>query len=113
MTKLTFLSVLAPEDFDRTSLKPSAPAAERLSFPTASPVSILPFTSVAFEGDTMTYTSTPRLLQTVAAVAASRPNANATSSSLPLSTYTGSAVVLAISAGMAMAVATGIAALLI
>ncbi|KDN71229.1 putative beta-Ig-H3/fasciclin [Colletotrichum sublineola] len=35
-------SVLSPGDFDRASLTPSAPAAERLAFPGASPVSSLP-----------------------------------------------------------------------
>ncbi|CAD0089680.1 unnamed protein product, partial [Aureobasidium mustum] len=86
---------------------------DTLSFPSASPVAVLPFTSVAFEGDTMTYTSTPRLLQTIAAVATSRPIANATSSSPPLATYTGSGISLATSAAMVMAVAIGVAALLI
>ena len=111
--KLTDHSVLAPGDFDRSSVEPSAPAAERLSFPSASPVAVLPFTSVAFEGDTMTYASTPRLLQTIAAVATSEPIANATSSNPPLATYTGSAISLATSAAMVMAVAIGVAALLI
>ncbi|KAG9603399.1 FAS1 domain-containing protein, partial [Aureobasidium melanogenum] len=106
-------TVLAPGEFDRSSLKPSALAAERLSFPSASPVAVLPFTSVAFEGDTMTYTSTPRLLQTIAAVATSRPTANGTSSTPPLATYTGHAVSLATSATMIMAVAIGVAALLV
>ncbi|KAG9746240.1 FAS1 domain-containing protein, partial [Aureobasidium melanogenum] len=106
-------TVLAPGEFNRSSLEPSVPAAERLSFPSASPVTILPFTSVAFEGDTMTYTSTPRLLQTIAAVGTSRPNVNGTSSTPPLATYTGLAVSLATSATMVMAVAIGVAALLI
>ncbi|KAH0344384.1 FAS1 domain-containing protein, partial [Aureobasidium melanogenum] len=106
-------TVLAPEEFDRSSLKPSAPAAERLSFPSASPVAVLPFTNVAFEGDTMTYTSTPHLLQTIAAVATSRPNANGTSPTPPLATYTGFAVSLATSAIMVMAVAIGVAALMV
>ena len=107
---LNFPSVLAPGEFNRSSLMPSAAAAERLSFPSASSVAVLPFTSVAFEGDTMTYASTPRLLQTVAAVATSRPSA---SSSPPLATYTGSAISLATSGGaMVMALAVGVAALL-
>ncbi|CAD0088478.1 unnamed protein product, partial [Aureobasidium vineae] len=106
-------AVLAPGEFNRSSLKPSAAAADRLSFPSASSVAVLPFTSVAFEGDTMTYTSTPHLLQTVAAVATSRPNANATTSSPPLATYTGSAISLASSVAMVMALAVCVAALLI
>ncbi|KAI4853551.1 FAS1 domain-containing protein [Aureobasidium sp. EXF-8845] len=105
--------VLAPGEFNRSSLKPAAPAVERLSFPSASSVAVLPFTSVAFEGDAMTYASTPRLLQTVAAVATSRPSATATSLSPPLATYTGSAINLATSRAMVMAFAVGIAALLI
>ncbi|CAD0016460.1 unnamed protein product [Aureobasidium pullulans] len=76
--------------------------------------------TVAFEGDTMTYSSTPALLQTVAAVATSRsnaaatsrPTADATTSSPPLATYTGSAISLTTSAAMIMALAVGIAALL-
>ncbi|KAI4851462.1 FAS1 domain-containing protein [Aureobasidium sp. EXF-8845] len=106
-------TVLAPGEFNRSSLNPSAPAVERLSFPSASSVAVLPFTSVAFEGDTMTYATTPRLLQTVAAVATSRPSATVTSSSPPLATYTGSAISLATSGAMVMAFAVGLAALLI
>ncbi|CAD0057701.1 unnamed protein product [Aureobasidium pullulans] len=76
--------------------------------------------TAAFEGDTMTYSSTPALLQTVAAVATSRsnaaatsrPTANATSPSPPLATYTGSAIGLTTRAAMVMALAVGIAALL-
>ncbi|THX52354.1 FAS1 domain-containing protein [Aureobasidium pullulans] len=113
-------TVLAPGEFDRASLQPFAAAAERVAFPSASAVSKLPFTSVAFEGGTMTYSSTPALLQTVAAIATSRsnaaatsrPTANATTSSPPLATYTGSAIGLTTSAAMAMALAVGIAALL-
>ncbi|KAI5206025.1 FAS1 domain-containing protein [Aureobasidium subglaciale] len=116
-------TVLAPGEFDRASLEPSALAADRLSFPNASKVAKLPFTSFAFEGDLMTYSSTPALLQTVAAVAtgASRSAAtpattttasNGSSTSPPLATYTGSAISLATSGAMVMAVAVGVAALL-
>jgi hypothetical protein len=105
-------SVLAPSEFNRSSLKPSAAAAERLSFPSASSVAVLPFTSVAFDGDTMTYASTPRLLQTVAAVATSRPSATTTSSSPPPAAYTGSAISLVTSGAMVMVIAVGVAALL-
>ncbi|KAI5200197.1 FAS1 domain-containing protein [Aureobasidium subglaciale] len=115
-------TVLAPGEFDRAALEPSARAADRLSFPNASKVVRLPFTSVAFEGDLMTYSSTPALLQTVAAVAtgASRSDAatsatttsNGSSTSPPLATYTGSAISLATSGVMLMAVAVGVAALL-
>ncbi|THY85808.1 FAS1 domain-containing protein [Aureobasidium pullulans] len=113
-------TVLAPGEFDRASLQSSAAAAERVAFPSASAVAKLPFTSVAFEGDIMTYSSTPALLQTVAAVATSRsntaatsrPTANATTSSPPLASYTGSAIGLTTSAAMIMALAVGIAALL-
>jgi hypothetical protein len=61
----------------------------------------------------MTYASTPRLLQTVAAVATSHPIASTTSSNPPLATYTGSAINLATSGAMVMAFALGVAALLI
>ncbi|ORY08812.1 FAS1 domain-containing protein [Clohesyomyces aquaticus] len=61
-------TVLAPGPFNRSSLKPSAPASERLAFPSATPVLSLPFSSLAFAGDLMTYTTTPELLKTVAAV---------------------------------------------
>ncbi|KAI5269637.1 FAS1 domain-containing protein [Aureobasidium subglaciale] len=115
-------TVLAPGEFDRATLEPSALAADRLSFPNASKVAKLPFTSVAFEGDLMTYPSTPALLQTVAAVAtgASRSAAatpatttsNGSSTSPPLVTYTGSAISLVTSGVMVMVVAVGVAALL-
>ncbi|KAF2120026.1 FAS1 domain-containing protein [Lophiotrema nucula] len=84
-------SVLAPGDFDRTSLEPSAPASERLAFPNASFVSALPFSSVAFAGDLMTYTTTPVLLQTVAAVPTplSEANASATTTTSSLPQFTG------------------------
>jgi hypothetical protein len=69
MLTYLFLSVLSPGEFDRASLKPSAPASERLAFPNATAVSDLPFSSISFIGDLMQYTSTPVLLQTMAAVA--------------------------------------------
>lgn len=61
----------------------------------------------------MSYTSNPRLLQTIAAVVKSQPNANAISFSPSLATYTRSDVSLATSAAMVMAVAASVAALLI
>jgi hypothetical protein len=61
----------------------------------------------------MTYASTPRLLQTVAAVATSRASATTTSSSPPPATYTGSAISLITSGAMVMVIAVGVAALLI
>ncbi|KAF2728816.1 FAS1 domain-containing protein [Polyplosphaeria fusca] len=104
-------SVLSPGEFDRASLKPSANASERLAFPNATSVSSLPFTSVTFGGDLMTYTTTPELLQTVAAVATPTKGGNAnmtTSSGLPMATGAGSGlfpgVVLALSMAMAVAV---------
>ncbi|PVH91550.1 Fasciclin-domain-containing protein [Periconia macrospinosa] len=74
-------NVLAPAPFDRSSLKPSAPASERLAFPSATRVEQLPFTSVSFAFDAGSYTTTPVLLQTIAA-AAPRP-ANATTTTTP------------------------------
>ncbi|KAI8933658.1 hypothetical protein NX059_009379 [Plenodomus lindquistii] len=54
---------IAPGPFDRASLKPDAPASERLAFPNATPVSQLPFSTVSFGGDLITFTTTPELLQ--------------------------------------------------
>ncbi|CRK31825.1 hypothetical protein BN1723_014559 [Verticillium longisporum] len=71
-------SVLNLEVFDRNTLTPSAPAADRVAFPNASPVSKLPFSSVSFGNDLATYT-TPALLSTMAAVATPTPEGEATS----------------------------------
>ncbi|KAK2040870.1 Fasciclin-domain-containing protein [Colletotrichum somersetense] len=109
-------SVLSPGDFDRASLKPSAPAAERLAFPGASSVSSLPFSSVSFATDLMAYTTTPTLLQTVAAVAtatASATIATTTLSSQPVPVPTSSGSGLFSSAIIPLSFAMGIAALLI
>ncbi|KAJ2998193.1 hypothetical protein NUW58_g399 [Xylaria curta] len=83
-------SVLSLGDFDRASLKPSAPASERVAFPRASPVSTLPFSSVAFSTDRMTYTTTLELLQTIAAIATPSAEATMTLSGQPVPTQTGS-----------------------
>jgi hypothetical protein len=115
----TLTSVLAPGDFDRASLSPSAPASERLAFPNATVVQLedLPFTSVAFAGDTMTYMTTPVLLQTVAAVATStaHPTMNnatmTTSSGLP--EFTGAANALFPGAVIVLMAAFGTAASLV
>ncbi|KXJ87477.1 FAS1 domain-containing protein [Microdochium bolleyi] len=74
-------NVIAPGAFDRKTLNPSAPPESRLAFPSATPVSQLPFSSVSFAGD-MTYTATPTLLQTLAAVptAPAAPSASASAS---------------------------------
>lgn len=122
-------SVLAPGEFDRASLKPSASAAARVAFPGATPVSHLPLASVslAFGGDLMTYTTTPELLKTVAALVI--PTATATvsgstlstgasksataSRSAPLSEFTGGATGLPAAKGAALAGAFGIAAFLV
>ncbi|KAK7932700.1 hypothetical protein PG985_003412 [Apiospora marii] len=87
-------SVLSPlgGDFDRaSSLTPSKPASERLAFAGASAVSKLPFSSISFGGDLMGYTTTPVLLQTMAAVATTASSSsaaatNATTSSVPVPT---------------------------
>ena len=118
-----FRSVLSPAPFDRASLNPYAPASQRLAFPNASAVSVLPFSSVVnpFFGDQMTYTTTPRLLQTVAAVATPRGNANVTTSrsAMPTATetgivpFTGAGTGLLPGASIALAVAVGAAALIV
>jgi hypothetical protein len=104
---------LSPGDFDRASLEPSAPASERIAFPNASSVSILPFSSVAFSTDLMTYTTTPELLQTVAAVATPLANATFTNSSPPVPISTGAGSGLFPSAVLALSIAIGIAGFLI
>ncbi|KAK6225460.1 hypothetical protein QIS74_01507 [Colletotrichum tabaci] len=106
-------SVLSPGNFDRASLEPSAPASERLAFPSASSVSSLPFSSVSFATDLMRYTATPRLLQTVAAVATPAANATTTASSQPVPVPTGSGSGLLPGAVAVLSVAAGIAAFLI
>jgi hypothetical protein len=74
--------VLSPGEFDRASLMPSAPASERIAFPSASavPLSALPFTNIAFQGDQETYTKTPVLLQTIIAIATPTAGAGNTTS---------------------------------
>ncbi|KAI1874105.1 uncharacterized protein JN550_002684 [Neoarthrinium moseri] len=106
-------SVLNPAQFDRGSLKPSAPASERVAFPNASPVSNLPFTSVSFAFDHMTYTTTPVLLQTVAAVPTASASATTTKSSSPTSVATGAGTGIFPSVVLALSVAMGIAAFLV
>ncbi|KAH7390790.1 FAS1 domain-containing protein [Phaeosphaeria sp. MPI-PUGE-AT-0046c] len=111
-------SVLAPGPFDRASLKPAAPAAERLAFPSASAVSALPFpsASLAFFGDLMTYTTTPALLKTAAAVATKgsmKVSASATPTGPQMSTFTGAASNVMTNAGMALSMAVGIVAIVL
>ncbi|KAI1868861.1 hypothetical protein JX265_006840 [Neoarthrinium moseri] len=106
-------SVLNPAQFDRGSLKTSAPASERVAFPNASPVSNLPFTSVSFAFDHMTYTTTPVLLQTVAAVPTASASATTTKSSSPTSVATGAGTGIFPSVVLALSVAMGIAAFLV
>ncbi|KAJ4301398.1 hypothetical protein N0V90_003490 [Kalmusia sp. IMI 367209] len=101
-------SVLSPGEFDRASLKPSAPASERLAFPNASSVSKLPFSSVAFATDRMGYTTTPALLQTVAAVATPVASATTTSSQ-PGPEYTGAGSGLSPEMVLALPFAVGMA----
>ncbi|EDU42841.1 Secreted and surface protein containing fasciclin-like repeats [Pyrenophora tritici-repentis] len=106
-------SVLSPlQPFDRASLKPAAPAADRVAFDGATSVSALPFTSasLAFAGDLMTFTTTPELLKTVAALATPTAAANATKTGSPMETFTGAASGLLPGAGLALGAAVGIAA---
>ncbi|CAJ2509673.1 Uu.00g146990.m01.CDS01 [Anthostomella pinea] len=74
-------SVLSPGPFDRSSLEPSTPASDRVAFPDASFVSSLPFSSIAFSTDHMAYSTTPVLLQTIAAVSPQQAEANTTTTS--------------------------------
>ena len=112
MLNWLLLSVLSPGDFDRAFFEPSAPVSERLAFPNASSVSSLPFSSVAFAGDLMTYTTTPVLLQTVAAFATPLANATITTSSGP-AIATGAGNGLFPGAVLAVSVAISIAAFII
>ena len=112
MLNWLLLSVLSPGDFDRAFFEPSAPVSERLAFPNASSVSSLPFSSVAFAGDLMTYTTTPVLLQTVAAFATPLANATITTSSGP-AIGTGAGNGLFPGAVLAVSVAISIATILI
>jgi hypothetical protein len=87
---LIIYSVLAPAAFDRTSLKPSAPASERLAFPSATPVASLLFSSVSFFGDLETYSTTAELLRTLKAVPTVAANATTTPAiATPTSSSTG------------------------
>ncbi|KAJ3940652.1 uncharacterized protein N0V96_009663 [Colletotrichum fioriniae] len=107
----------SPGNFDRSSLKPAAPASERIAFSGASSVSSLPFTSVSFATDMMAFTATPSLLQTIAAVA----TATATGAANATATPSGKPTTVPISGGsnlfpgiiLALSVATGFAAFLI
>ncbi|KAK8090507.1 hypothetical protein PG994_000012 [Apiospora phragmitis] len=77
-------NVIFSPSLGNVTVKSLWPASERLAFDGASPVSKLPFSSVSFGGDLMAYTTTPVLLQTVAAVATASAAANATVSSSPV-----------------------------
>ncbi|KAF2853619.1 Fasciclin-domain-containing protein [Plenodomus tracheiphilus IPT5] len=102
-------SVIAPGPFDRASLRPAAPASERLAFPNASSVSKLPFSTVSFGDDLMTYTTTPELLKTVVAVATPLGNPTLTTSG-QLPAFTGAGNELSPRAIAALPVAMGFAA---
>ncbi|KAJ4399129.1 hypothetical protein N0V91_009661 [Didymella pomorum] len=121
-------SVLAPGNFSRSNLTPSAPPASRIAFPGATPVSHLPLASsgLAFFGDVMTYSTTPELLKTVAALATPTPNMGVSttasavtgmttatrSASASMTEFTGAAGGLGATKGAALAGAVGVAALL-
>ncbi|KAF2018587.1 Fasciclin-domain-containing protein [Aaosphaeria arxii CBS 175.79] len=107
-------NVIAPGSFDRASLKPSAPASERLAFPSATPVASLPFSSISFATDLMAYTTTPELLKTVAAIATPTGNAGAaTTTSSGVTEFTGSANAVLPGAVAAVVGAFGVAGALI
>lgn len=107
------ISVLSPGDFDRASLEPATPASERLAFDNASSVSSLPFSTIAFAGDTMTYTTTPELLQTIAAVTtpSTAASVTTTSQSTPIATATGNGLFPCVV--LALSVAVGVATFLV
>ncbi|KAJ4986665.1 hypothetical protein SVAN01_07851 [Stagonosporopsis vannaccii] len=118
-------SVLAPGEFDRASLQPFAAAPERVAFPGASSISHLPLAtaSLAFGGDLMTYTTTPELLKTVAALAVPTASVSSVSASSTLATatrsqpapateFTGGANMLMAAKGAALAGVFGFAAFL-
>jgi hypothetical protein len=92
-------------------LKPSVPAAERLAFPNATAVTKLPFPEgqIAFLTDLMAYTTTPRLLQTVAVVATPTANFAASTSKPSIAAFTGAGNAQLPRAGPALAVAVGVA----
>ncbi|KAH9880715.1 hypothetical protein IAQ61_001009 [Plenodomus lingam] len=94
---------------DRASLEPDAPGSKRLAFPNASAVLQLPFFTVSFGDDSMKYTTTPKLLKTVAAVATPTGEPTLTGSGqLPAFTGAGSRISLGVVA--ALPVAMGFAA---
>ncbi|KAL1591689.1 hypothetical protein SLS60_011688 [Paraconiothyrium brasiliense] len=117
-------SVLSPGEFNRDSLTPSANASERVAFPSASsvPISELPFSSIAFQGDQETYSTTPALLQTWIAAATPTSGASTTGNGSGQSTpaptgqqqqFPGAASGLVPVAAMALSVAVGAAAVLL
>ncbi|OSS45675.1 hypothetical protein B5807_09514 [Epicoccum nigrum] len=106
-------SVLAPGEFDRASLKPSASVTERVAFPGASSLSELPLPApTVFVGDMMTYSTTAELLKTVAAVATSAANTASASRSAPIAESTGGASGFMAANGIALVGAVGFAAFL-
>ncbi|KAG9205844.1 hypothetical protein G6514_006118 [Epicoccum nigrum] len=106
-------SVLAPGEFDRASLKPSASVTERVAFPGASSLSELPLPApTVFAGDMMTYSTTAELLKTVAAVATSAANTASASRSAPTAEFTGGASGFMAANGVALVGAVGFAAFL-
>ncbi|KAH6691675.1 FAS1 domain-containing protein [Plectosphaerella plurivora] len=103
-------NVLNVEPFDRASLTPSAPAADRIAFTGASPVSELPFSSVTFFDDVTTYT-TPALLSTMIAVVTPTPEAEATSSGFE-AVPTAGAAGRGVGGALAMGAIAGVAAVM-
>ncbi|RFN48700.1 transforming growth factor-beta-induced protein ig-h3 [Fusarium flagelliforme] len=86
-------TVLNPADdpFDRADIKPVADATDRLAFPSATPVSKLPFSVISYAGESETYT-TPELLRTLQVIdvsALATATATATSDAGAASTPTG------------------------
>lgn len=113
-------------------MNPFAPIAERVAFPGATSVANLPLKSASllFGGDLMTYTTTPELLKTVAALAvptatasgntlttgianktsATKSTTQSATKSAPFTEFTGAATGMPAAKGAALAGAFGIAA---
>ncbi|KAJ3544915.1 hypothetical protein NM208_g2777 [Fusarium decemcellulare] len=107
--------VLNPADapFDRADLKPAADAADRVAFPDASSVSELPFSSISYGTDSVSYT-TPELLKTLIAVDPKATGAATATTTQDTASATGEATTVPTAAGSkVVASGAGLAALLV
>ncbi|KAF4459664.1 Transforming growth factor-beta-induced ig-h3 [Fusarium albosuccineum] len=107
--------VLNPADapFDRADLKPAADAADRVAFPDASSVSELPFSSISYGTDSVSYT-TPELLKTLIAVDPKATAAATATTTQDTASATGEATTVPTAEGSkVVASGAGLAALLV